>query len=65
MTTEPNSLTKSINNERMPALLDGQESLETWHNGSQREGYGLVNSFDPNKLRILRERFEKRDLAAT
>lgn len=62
MTTEPNELTKSINHERMPVLLDGEEAFETWLRGSPKEAYGLVRSFDPNKMRIVQSGFEKRDL---
>jgi putative SOS response-associated peptidase YedK len=42
MTTEPNELTRSIDHERMPALLDGEVAFDTWLRGSSKEAYGLV-----------------------
>ena len=30
MTTEPNTLTRAINHERMPILLSGEDQFETW-----------------------------------
>ena len=62
MTTEPNALTRSINHERMPVLLDGEESFETWLRSSPQEAFKLVQSFDPSKMRIVQEGFEKKDL---
>ena len=62
MTTEPNALTRSINHERMPVLLDGEESFQTWLRGSPQEAFKLVQSFDPSKMRIVQEGFEKKDL---
>ena len=34
LTTEPNELTASINNERMPVLLTNPADFETWLSGS-------------------------------
>ena len=34
MTTVPNALTRSINHERMPVLLSGEDQFETWMSGS-------------------------------
>ena len=64
MTTEPNALTRSINHERIPVLLDGEESFETWLRGTPAEAYGVVRSFDPTKMRIVQSGFEKQDLLA-
>jgi putative SOS response-associated peptidase YedK len=64
LTTEPNALTRSINHERMPVLLDGEDAFETWLRGSPRGAYSLVRSFDPNKMHIVQEGFEKRDVLA-
>ena len=62
MTTEPNELTRSINHERMPVLLDGEAAFETWLRGSPKEAYGLARSFDPDKMRIVQSGFEKKDV---
>ena len=62
MTTEPNALTRSINHERMPVLLDGEESFETWLRSSPQEAFKLVQCFDPSKMRIVQQGFEKKDL---
>ena len=64
MTTEPNALTRSINHERMPVLLDNDEAFETWLSGTPKEAYGLVKSFGPDKMRIVQSGFEKKDLLA-
>ena len=64
MTTEPNELTRSINHERMPVLLGGEETFETWLSGSPKEAYKLVRSYEPDKMRIVQSGFEKKDLLA-
>jgi putative SOS response-associated peptidase YedK len=64
MTTEPNSLVGKINHERMPVLLTEEHEFETWLSGSPQEAFGLVKPFDANRMRIVQEGFEKRDLLA-
>jgi len=64
LTTAPKALTRAINHERMLALLDGEEAFETWLRGSPKEAFGLVRSFDPEKMRIVHTGFEKKDLLA-
>jgi putative SOS response-associated peptidase YedK len=62
MTTTPNSLVGSINHERIPVLLSTDEEFETWMKGSANEAFQLIREFPPNKMRIVQEGFEKRDM---
>jgi putative SOS response-associated peptidase YedK len=62
MTTTPNSLVGSINHELMPVLLSTDEEFETWMKGSANEAFQLIREFPPNKMRIVQEGFEKRDM---
>ncbi|MFN0217844.1 MAG: SOS response-associated peptidase [Hyphomicrobium sp.] len=62
MTTEPNELTRSINHERMPVLLAGEDQFETWLTGSNDEAFSLGRSFDPAKMRIVQSSATKEDL---
>jgi putative SOS response-associated peptidase YedK len=62
LTTEPNDLTRSINHERMPVLLSGEEQFETWLCGSSAEAFSLARSFDPAQMRIVQSGSEKEDL---
>ena len=64
MTTEPNALTRSINHERMPVLLDGEAAFDTWLRGTPKQAFDLVHSFDPAKMRIVQSGYEKKDLLA-
>jgi putative SOS response-associated peptidase YedK len=64
MTTQPNALTASINHERLPVLLTEEQEFETWLSGSPAEAFGLVRSFDPDRMRIVQEGFDKEDLLA-
>jgi putative SOS response-associated peptidase YedK len=62
MATEPNDLTRSINHERMPVLLSGEDQFEKWLSGSPTEAFSLARSFDPAKMRIVQSGSEKEDL---
>ncbi|HML27619.1 MAG TPA: SOS response-associated peptidase family protein [Hyphomicrobium sp.] len=64
MTTTPNALTVSINHERMPVLLSGEEEFETWLSGTTGEAFALARSFDPARMRIVQSGLEKKDLLA-
>ena len=64
MTTAPNTLTDSINHERMPVLLSEEAEFETWLSGSPAETFALARSFDPGSMRIVQSGFEKKDLLA-
>src|SRR5258706_1813901 len=52
------------NHERMPVLLTKESELETWLSGSPAEAFGLVTSFDPDRMRIVQEGFDKEVLLA-
>ena len=64
MTTVPNALTSSINHERSPVLLTSEAQCSAWLNGSPEESMSLVKPIDAERLRIVREGFEKQDPAA-
>jgi putative SOS response-associated peptidase YedK len=64
MTTLPNALTVSINHERSPVILTDEEQFETWLSGTPDEALRLVKCFDPDRMRIVQEDFEKKDLLA-
>ena len=61
MTTVPNALTSSINHERSPVLLTNDEQWTTWLNGSPADAMALVKPIEADRLRIIREGFEKKD----
>ncbi len=64
MTTTPNTLVGTINHERMPVLLTGEEAFETWLQGSADEAFALARPYPPEAMRIVQAGFEKRDLCA-
>jgi putative SOS response-associated peptidase YedK len=62
LTTEPNDLTRSINHERMPVLLAGDDQFDTWLSGSTDDAFALAKSFDPARMRIVQSGKDKEDL---
>jgi putative SOS response-associated peptidase YedK len=64
MTTVPNALTQSINHERSPVLLADQAAQAIWLTGTPAEAFALIQPIAANRLRIVREGFEKADEAA-
>ena len=64
MTSEPNAMTASINHERSPVLLTHDDEWQTWTSGSVDQAMQLVKPISPERLRIVQEGFEKRDLLA-
>ncbi len=64
MTTLPNTLTETINHERSPVLLTGEEQFSTWLTGSPKEAFGLIGTSDPQSMRIVQSGFDKEDLLA-
>jgi len=64
MTTEPNALTASINHERMPVLLAGEEQFETWLKGTPKEAFALARSFPAEAMHNVQSGMEKRDQLA-
>jgi putative SOS response-associated peptidase YedK len=63
MTSEPNALTATINHERSPVLLTSGEEWVTWLSGSPKEAFALVRPIAPERLCIVQEGFEKRDVS--
>jgi len=64
MTTVPNALTRTINHERSPVILTEEQQFERWLSGTPEEAFDLVDSFDPDRMHIVQEGFEKQDLLA-
>jgi putative SOS response-associated peptidase YedK len=64
MTGEPNALTATINHERSPVLLTTPEEWATWTTGTPEEAFALVRPIMPERLRIVQDGLEKRDLLA-
>jgi putative SOS response-associated peptidase YedK len=64
MTTTPNELVATINHERMPVLLTGDEQFETWLHGSPAEAFGLARRYPADAMRIVQAGLEKEDLLA-
>lgn len=64
MTTMPNTLVATINHERMPVLLAGEDMQQTWLAGSPAEAFALARPHPPEAMRIVQGGFEKRDLEA-
>jgi len=44
----------------MPVLLTKENEFETWLTGSPQEAFELVKPFDPDRMRIVQEGFEKK-----
>jgi putative SOS response-associated peptidase YedK len=64
MTTTPNELVATINHERMPVLLTGDEEFETWLQGSSKEAFGLARQYPADAMRMVQAGLEKEDLLA-
>jgi putative SOS response-associated peptidase YedK len=64
MTTTPNELVATINHERMPVLLTGEEQFETWLKGSPAEAYTLARRYPAEAMRIVQAGLEKEDRLA-
>lgn len=53
MTTLPNSLTASINHERMPVIFTEEREFETWLTGTPDDAHALVHTFEAERMRIV------------
>jgi putative SOS response-associated peptidase YedK len=62
LATMPNKLVATINHERMPVLLTRDEEFETWLSGSPEEAFALAREYPPERMCIVQEGFEKKDL---
>jgi len=56
------ALTRTINHERMPVILSGEDQFETWLSGPVEEAFALARSFDPCAMRVVQSGKEKEDL---
>lgn len=64
LTTRPNALVATINHERMPVLLSGEDQFETWLSGSPQEAFSLVRPFEADAMRIVQSGADREDLLA-
>ena len=62
MTTAPNSATSSINHERSPVLLVTDDERDTWLSGTSAEASKIIRPISGDRLRMVQEGLEKRDL---
>lgn len=62
MTSEPNALTITVNHERSPVLLTTPEEWTTWTQGEEWKAIELLKPIAPERLRIVQEGLEKRDV---
>jgi len=62
LNTLPNALTETINHERSPVLLTQEEQFATWLTGASKEAFGLIRASDPERMRIVRAGFDKKDV---
>lgn len=65
MTTRPNELTAGINHERSPVILADEAARQRWLSGSADEALSLLHPFPAERMAIVQEGFEKRDLLAS
>ena len=61
MTTAPNALTRGINHERSPVLLDTPAAQDQWLDGTPAEAMALVKPYPAEGMRMVQEGFDKRD----
>jgi putative SOS response-associated peptidase YedK len=64
MTTTPNALVATINHERMPVLLTGEDQFETWLHGSPAAAFALARQHPAEAIRIVQSGAEKEDWLA-
>jgi putative SOS response-associated peptidase YedK len=64
LTTTPNPLVETINQERMPVLLTEDEEFETWLKGTPAEALTLARPYPAERMRIVQEGYEKEDQLA-
>jgi putative SOS response-associated peptidase YedK len=64
LTTLPNELVGTINHERMPVLLTGEEQFETWLKGSPAEALAQAQRYPAEQMRVVQEGLDKEDLLA-
>ena len=63
LTTMPNALTATVNDERMPVLLVSESDFDTWLQGSPEEAFALVRPYPEAGMRIAGAGLDRRDVA--
>ena len=48
----------------MPVLLTTPDECDQWMSGALDEAFSLARPFDPARMRMVQEGFEKKDLEA-
>lgn len=61
MTTTPNTLTASINHERMPVLLTSEADFDTWMHGSPDAAFALARPYPVDGMSHVASGLERRD----
>jgi putative SOS response-associated peptidase YedK len=65
MTTTPNPLVASINHQRMPVLLTGEDAFETWMRGTPNEAFALAREYPTETMTMVQSGLEKRELLSS
>jgi putative SOS response-associated peptidase YedK len=63
LTTLPNALTVTINQERSPVLLTDEAQFAAWLTGTPEEAFALLQVSDPEQMHIVQSGFDKECLA--
>jgi putative SOS response-associated peptidase YedK len=61
LTTTPNELVATINQERMPVLLTQEDEFETWLSGAPPKALALARGYPSDQMRIVQAGFIKQD----
>jgi putative SOS response-associated peptidase YedK len=59
LTTLPNALTVTINQERSPVLLTDEAQFAAWLTGTPEEAFALLQVSDPEQMHIVQSGFER------
>jgi len=62
MTTRPNELVASVHPTRMPVMLVGEAAQDQWISGSADEALELVRSYPADKMMVVQEGLDRKDL---
>lgn len=62
LTTTPNALTATVNDERMPVLLTSEQDFDNWMHGSPEEAFSLMRPYPQAGMRIAGKGLDRRDV---
>lgn len=65
ITTLPNALTSTINHERSPVLLAGEDEYSAWLNGTPNDALSVIKTSAPERMRIVQAGLDKKDFWAS